>query len=349
MQIEAVVDEAITIVVGSVAAFGASIDARILTAVLRLAVQIEIAKTAAGHRARANAASRDGVRQVAGQTAATVLRIILFIKTVVGLTVAVVIEVVANLRACIGRTNAKQHAKRAHRGASRTLAGIGSTGLAAPGIAIVNLPIAIVVEPIAALDAAVGRRALVFTAGHRGIHVVKAGIAGRNLAPASNTCRRGMQQRTDMAATATVIDVGLFIKSFVDRTFAIVVALITTLDAVIGRDAEVFAVCGVAIEIVVARLARPARAHRVLAKPLRVGVSTAIATLATIIGVGRKIETLVGLAIAIIIRAIAGFRLRQTARVWGCSIAGRLTVTQGIAIAGAAIIAVAIRVAARAT
>jgi hypothetical protein len=159
--VEALVDRAVAVVVGRVAALGAGVDAAILAAVGGAAVEVDEAEVARRDGAGTERAALDRVRQAARRAAAAVQRIVLLVVAVVDRAVAVVVEVVARLGAAAGRADAEQHAVLALGRAGHAHAGVGAAAGAAAGVAVVDRAVAVVVDAVAALDPAVGRRALV--------------------------------------------------------------------------------------------------------------------------------------------------------------------------------------------
>src|SRR5262249_16507021 len=112
--------------------------------------------------------------------------------------------------------------------------------------AVVDDAVAVVVEVVADLHAAVGRRALVLAPGR----LLVIGVVEARLAVGGRVERAGaglpfgavgLEELARLAGLAAVVDVGHLVDVLVDVTVAVVVEPVARLDAAVGREARVLA------------------------------------------------------------------------------------------------------------
>jgi len=180
---------------------------------------------------------------------------------------------------------------------------------------LVGPAVAVVVLPVAALHAPVALRAGGLAAGQGVVVlVVPARIAAADPALAAPTDRLRMTQAAAVAALAAVGRITDEVVAVVDEAVAVVVLTVADLDAAVGEGAAALAAVVLpAVEVRVAGGAAGEVAEGVPAAPRAVAVLAAVVARATVLGVARQQEVLVGVAVAIVVEPVAALGDRPAA------------------------------------
>lgn len=203
-------------------------------------VRVHITGETSNDRATTCRATGNCIGQITRRAATTMLRIGQLVEAVVDDTIAIVVEVVAGFTAWAGGAGTGNRTSGTNGSASGAFAGVGAAAQPAPRIAVVRCAVTIVVQPVAALNAAVGFDAAIFTAVERiTIEIKKVGIAGTALTVTRCAQCAGIGKHARIATAATVIGIGQFVDAFVDHAVAVVVGIVAPLNP--GIDTGVFA------------------------------------------------------------------------------------------------------------
>ncbi len=218
------VDHAVAVVVDAVALLGCRRLHRPHAAVV------------AGHRVVADPGADSGAGAAADGAGLADL------ERFVRLAVAVVVETVATelgvLDRLVGRGVVADPSRLAAAGRLRARAdALRQAGDGGRLQVVVDDAVAVVVEPVTGLDAAVGLDALGLAAGNGRVAVVEVRQAGPLLANAVLAAGRRERERAGVVARAAVVDVAHDVEAVVDGAVAVVVDAVADLDAAVRLGA----------------------------------------------------------------------------------------------------------------